>query len=148
MGFSSKATKMAHDGLVCCLWLLVARWGFRQRQPEWLPTGSSAAFRSRTQDGRSAKGNQNGFRRALLLPFVLGHKMEAPPEATKTPSDMLFCCLCRRPNETVQGQRQQPRLGGRILLPFALENKKKRTVDPNANESTVLKRKVLDYMRS
>ena len=110
MGFSSKATKMAHDGLVCCLWLLVARWGFRQRQPEWLPTGSSAAFRSRTQDGRSAKGNQNGFRRALLLPFVLGHKMEAPPEATKTPSDMLFCCLCHWPNETYQDQRQQPRL--------------------------------------
>ena len=38
--------------------------------------------------------------------------------------------------------------GGKILLPFALENKKKRTVDPNANGSTVLKRKVLDYMRS
>ena len=38
--------------------------------------------------------------------------------------------------------------GGRILLTFALENKKKRSVDPNATESTVLKRKVLDYMRS
>ena len=38
--------------------------------------------------------------------------------------------------------------GGKILLPFALGSKKKRTVDPNANGSTVLKRKVLDYMRS
>ena len=124
------------------------RWGFRQRQPKWLTTGLSAAFGSWSQDGVFVKGNQNGFRRALLLPFVLGHKMEAPPEATKTPSDMLFCCLCRRPNETDQGQRQQPRLGGRILLPFALGSEKNRTVDPHANGSTVLKRKVLDYMRS
>ena len=110
MGFSTKATKMAYGRLFSCLSLMGTRWGFRQRQPKWLTTGLSAAFGSWSQDGVFVKGNQNGFRRALLLPFVLGHKMEAPPEATKTPSDMLFCCLCRRPNETYQGQRQQPRL--------------------------------------
>ena len=38
--------------------------------------------------------------------------------------------------------------GGKILLPFALGSEKNRTVGPNTSGSTVLKRKVLDYMRS
>ena len=32
-------------------------------------------------------------------------------------SEAGFCCLCRRPDETRQDQRQQSRLGSRILLP-------------------------------
>ena len=33
-------------------------------------------------------------------------------------SQARFCCLCQRPNETRSGQRQQTRLGSRILLPL------------------------------
>ena len=93
MGFSTKATRMASDGLFCCLLIWGARWGFRQRQLEWLLTGSSAAFRSWKQDGVFNKGNQNVFRQALQLPFAHGSKMRLSTKATRMAPDGLFCCL-------------------------------------------------------
>ena len=94
-----KATKMASDGLFCCLSLMGARWGFRQRQLELLPTGYSAAFRSRASLNPFAKGNQSGSRQGKML-------------------------------------LQQQNI------------KKKRTVGPNMNGSTVQERKSSNYQRS
>ena len=99
MGAPPKATKMASDGLVCCLSLGDSRWELRQRQLKRLPTCFFAA------------------------------SAEDPMKPTK-----------------VKGSNHAS--GGKILLPFALGSEKNRTVDPHANGSTVLKRKVLDYMRS
>ena len=93
MGFSPKATRMASDGFFCCLSLLEARWGFQQRQPECLPTGSSVAFRSWEQDKAFDKGNQNGSRRTHQLPFAHGSKMRLSTKATRMAPDGLFCCL-------------------------------------------------------
>ena len=43
------------------------------------------------------------------------HKL-AKVKGSNHASETGFCCLCRRPEEARQGQRQQPRLRGRILL--------------------------------
>jgi len=39
-------------------------------------------------------------------------------KGSKHASQARFCCLCRRPDETHFGQRQQTRLASKILLPL------------------------------
>ena len=41
----------------------------------------------------------------------------AGPKGSNLASGAGFCYLCRRPDETRRGQRQQSRLGSKILLP-------------------------------
>ena len=43
-GFSAKATRLASDRHICCLWHIRSRLGLQQRQLKWLPTDKIAAF--------------------------------------------------------------------------------------------------------
>ena len=44
IGSSTKATNMAPDRHICCLWHIQARLGLQQRQLKWHPTDKLAAF--------------------------------------------------------------------------------------------------------
>ena len=66
---------------------------FWPRQPDWPPTGESAAFQVWDQDAFLVKGNQMGPQLAILLPLVFLSKIGPSSEATRLASDRHICCF-------------------------------------------------------
>ena len=107
MRFWSKATRLASIRHICCLSSLRPRRDFGQRQPDWPPSGISAAFQVWDQDAILVKGNQIGLQLAYLLPLVLSSKIGSRAEAAKSCFLRLVCCLWPWWVSLGPGQKQQ-----------------------------------------
>ena len=66
---------------------------FWPRQPEWPPSGESAAFQVWVQDGILGRGNWIGLQPGNLLPFKFETKMRFWSKATGSASIRHICCL-------------------------------------------------------
>ena len=58
---------------------------------------------------------------ARLLPLYLAVYKLSKTKGSNYASEAGFCCLCRRPDETLQDQRQQPRLRKQDFAAFGLD---------------------------
>ena len=123
MRFWLKATRSASDRHICCLSSLRPRCVFGQRQPDWPPSGISAAFQVCDQDAILVKGNQIGLHPAYLLPFKFETKTRFWSKATGLASSWHICCLWYFRARLGPGQKQQNPASLSLFAAFDLLSK-------------------------
>ena len=115
--FWSKGSKHASQAGFCCHCRRPDETHFGQRQQTRLGSKILLLLPKTRRNSFWSKA-ANTPRKQDFAAFAKDPKKRAEVKGSKHASQARFCCFCQRPKETRRGQRQQTRLGSKILLPL------------------------------
>ena len=113
--FKTKGSKHASEAGVCCLRRRPDETHVGQRQQSRLGSKILLLLPKTHRNSFWSKA-ANTPRKQDFAAFAKDPKKRAEIKGSKHASQARYCCFCQRPKETRRGQRQQTRLGSKILL--------------------------------